>query len=393
MDELRNKIISLVEHYASDQLDFVIDLCNQNSYSYNKAGVDRVSAMIIDRLAGILPLYETRKQKELGDHHILRNSRSGAGKGIYLVGHADTVFPPDHPFQECRLQDDQLIGPGTGDMKGGLAVLVYALKVLKDVDLLDRLRLVLLLNSDEELGSASSRSIFLEERERAALCLAAECAGLHNEIVVSRNGKMGARVKSFGRGRHVSLGAENKSSAILEISHKIIALEGLNGSLPGVDINVGTVAGGLGPGTVPEQAACMLDIRWQDEAHKAVLQAKIEAVIAASSQPGCHSEFEIMNWRPAMPDNPGTRKLIEMIRQISRCLDQEIGTEHRRGTSDANFFGAVGVPSLDGWGPIAGNDHTAEEFMKISSLKERTALLTLFLLEYGRKENMISFTP
>lgn len=216
-----------------------------------------------------------------------------------------------------------------------------------------------------------------------------ECAGLLNEIVVSRNGKLGARVKCFGQGRHVSHGAVNKSSAILEMAHKIIALEGLNGSLPGVDINVGRVEGGLGPGTVPESASCLLDIRWQQGDRQKALRARLESEVAGSILPGCRSEFEVMSFRPAMPENPDSRPLVRMIREIARTLGQEIGTEHRRGTSDANFFGSFGVPTLDGWGPVGDKDHTAEEFIKISSLQERTALLSLFLVEYAGQAGMI----
>jgi glutamate carboxypeptidase len=389
MKKFKDKVISLIDHWAEEQLDFLIGLCNQNSYSHNKDGVDRASALVIENLAGILPVHELRQEKKFGDHHVLKNSAEAAAKAIYLVGHVDTVFPPDHPFQKCRRVNGLLTGPGTADMKGGLAVMVYALKIVKELGILDKLPLVMILNSDEEAGSVTSRELFLAEREKARLCLVGECAGLHNEIVVSRNGKIGACVRSFGRGRHVCLGAADKSSAVLEMAHKIIALEGLNGSLPGVDINVGKVEGGLGPATVPESASCLLDIRWQEGDRQRSLETRLEAEIAASVLPGCRSEFEVLNFRPAMPETPHSRPLVRMVREIARNLGQEIGTEHRRGTSDANFFGSFGVPTLDGWGPIGDKDHTAEEFIKISSLRERTALLSFFLVEYAGQTGMI----
>lgn len=393
MEQVKNRVISLSEHYAQEQLDFVMDICNQNSYSYHKNGVDGVAKKIIDVLEGILPLHEIRKQEQLGDHHLLKNlpAAQTSTKTIYLVGHMDTVFPPDHPFQECRLQEDLLVGPGTGDMKGGLAVFVYSLKILKEMDFLDRLKLVLILNSDEEIGSISSRSIFLEEREKAMLCLVAECAGVDNEIVVSRNGKMAVLVKNVGQGSHVGRSTPGKSSALLEMAHKIIELESLNGYLPGVSVNVGKiVTGGLGAASVPAEASFLMDVRWEDEAHKEAMLSKIKTTLAVPSHPGCRSEFEIVNARPSMPANNKTAELGQMIRRVGKSLGQEIPLEHRRGTSDANFFGSFGVPTLDGFGPIADKDHTPGEFIKISSLKERTALLTMFLLEYGRHTGMIS---
>jgi glutamate carboxypeptidase len=381
MEEIKKRIIDLGEAFAAEQLQLLIGLCNQNSHSTHKNGVDRVAEMIIAALDGILPHHETRKQDHLGDLHLLRNSKENPA--IYLVGHMDTVFPPSHPFQSCRLQGDLLIGPGTGDMKGGLAVFLYALKILNRMDILDRLRLVLLLNGDEEIGSATSRPVFLAEREKAELCLVAECAGLHNEIVVSRNGKMAVRVTCFGQGNHVGRSAAGKSSALLEMAHKIIALEALNGCLPGVTVNVGRVEGGLGSNTVPAEASFEVDLRWEQESHQGTLLAKIQTALAMSNQPGCRSELEILNSRPAMPETNTNTEVFRRVQRLGRSLGQELSPEHRRGTSDANFFGAYGVPTLDGFGPISDRDHTPGEFIQVHSLKERTVLLSLFLLEYS----------
>ncbi len=385
---MRDEILSFVEAHASEQIQFVIDLCNQNSYTHNKRGVDRTADMIIGRLEGALPLHTIMKEDEIGDFHILRNS--SAEKAVYLVGHMDTVFSPDHPFQKCRLEGDTLIGPGTGDMKGGLAVLVYALKALKEVHLLDKLRVSLLLNSDEEIGSAYSHSLFLEERSHALACLVAECAGLMGELVVSRNGKMGARIDCFGQDRHVAYVDQNKSSAILELAHKIISLEALNGFLPGVSLNAGRIEGGLGPSTVPAHAQCLLDVRWIQEEHREILLKKIQTELSLSTQSGCRTEMEILNSRPAMPLHKNTEEIFNLIHQVGRSLGWNIPAEHRRGTSDANFFGSIGVPTLDGLGPVCHKDHTPDESIRVSTLKERTILLALFLAEYGRKMGMIS---
>jgi glutamate carboxypeptidase len=388
--KIEDRILSLVEGYGPEQLDFVIDLCHQNSYSHHKAGVDRVAEMIMGRLNGLLPVHRVSPQERLGNHHVLGTPASASAKSVYLVGHMDTVFPPDHPFQQCRLQGERLLGPGSGDMKGGLAVFVYALKVLDELDRLDRLPLVLILNGDEELGAVSSRDLFLEERERAAACLVAECAGLNNEVVVSRNGKMAVQVEVYGQGCHVGRSSYEKSSAILEAAHKIIALEALNGCLPEVRLNVGKVEGGLGSNAVAAAASFVMDVRWQQQVHRETILSKIEQALAKPCQPGCVCQFEIINSRPAMPDSAGNLELAQLIRQVGRRLGQEIPAEHRRGTSDANFFGAFGVPTLDGLGPVSDGDHTPGEYLEVASLKQRTALLALFLLEYGGKMGWIS---
>jgi glutamate carboxypeptidase len=388
MEKVYQDILSLADSYAQEQLDFVIDLCDENSHTHNKEGVNKVGGMIADRLESILPDHKVLEQKSGGDHHVFETHNSS--KAIYLVGHIDTVFPPDHPFQKCKINGDILNGPGSGDMKGGLAVIIYALRVLQEIGLLGGLRLVVLFNSDEEIGSVTSQPLFMRERSNAIACIGAECAGLKNEIVVSRNGKLGARIDCYGKGRHVSDGTHEKSGAILELAHKIIDIESLNSFLPGVSINVGRIEGGLGPSTIAAHAFSLLDVRWVEESHKAILMDKIHTIMSTSSQKDCRSEFTVLNSRPAMPMSKATADAFQVIRDAGSALGQEIRMQHRRGTSDVNFFGSAGIPAVDGLGPICEHDHTPEEYIRISSLRDRTALLALFLLEYGKKVGMIN---
>jgi glutamate carboxypeptidase len=267
-------------------------------------------------------------------------------------------------------------------MKGGLAVIIYALKAVKETGCLDRMSLAFLVNSDEEIGSVTSRPLFIEERKKAAACLVAECAGPKGEIVTARNGKLGARIECYGRARHVGTGSHEKASAILELARKIVALEGLNACLPGISLNVGKIDGGLSASTVPAAASCLMDVRWRLEEHRDQLLDKIRRTLASPSQPGCRSTCEIVNERPAMPAAEKTKRMFRLLRRAASDLGMDISEEHRRGTSDANFFGSAGVPTLDGFGPVGEGDHTPEECIRISSLKDRTVLLALFLSEY-----------
>jgi glutamate carboxypeptidase len=382
MDELKEKILRSVDARAEEQLGFLMDLCDRNSYTYNKRGSDRVAGMIAGHLEKLLPSHQVIRQNDTGNHHVLKNKPQS--HAVYLVGHLDTVFPPDHLFQRCSLDGDRLCGPGTADMKGGLAVLVYALKALDSVDFIDSMSIAFLLNADEETGSPTSQGMFKAERKNALACLAAECAGPNGEVVVSRNGKMGARLDCYGEGRHVGEGTHEKTSAILEMTHKIIELESLNAILPGVSVNVGKIEGGLGPTTVPEHASALVDVRWEDEQHRAVLQGEIDKRIAIPSKPGCWAEFHVLNARPAMPLHEGTRTLYEQLRTVGSLLNVDIPSEHRRGSSDANFFGVTGIPTLDGLGPSGGKDHTPDEYIEVPSLKQRTALVALLLVDLAR---------
>ncbi len=380
----QKKVLELIESWEKEQLDFLITLCEQNSYTFYKQGTDRVAAMILENLEEVFPVHDVYKQQDVGDHHILKTKKTG--KSVYLLGHMDTVFPPDHPFQNCKKNGDWLNGPGTSDMKGGLAVMVYTLKALHSLDGLEKLNVTMILGGDEENGSLTSRDIYEKERENARICLVAECAGENGEITISRNGKIGGRVECFGCDRHVGSATEEKASAILELARKVIAFESLNSMFPGVRINVGRIEGGLGPGTVPSHASFLFDLRWQKEENYKPVLDRIQEIVSQSELPQTSSCMTLLNYRPVMSSSNKTKKLFKHLVQAAKELGQEILTEHRYGTSDGNFFGAVGVPTLDGFGPIGLRDHTSEERIRISSLKDRTALLTLFLLRIAEAD-------
>jgi glutamate carboxypeptidase len=260
---------------------------------------------------------------------------------------------------------------------------------LGHLDLLDRLDLVLILNGDEEVGSATSRPIFESEKGKALACLVAECGGPDGEFVISRNGKMGVRLDCYGADRHVGSGTHEKASAILELAHRIIGLESFNAALPGVSANAGRIEGGLGPTTVPAHARCLADIRWESEGHHGILLRMLEEAALKPIQPGCRTTYEVLNYRPAMPPGKGSLELYEMLQRTGQRMDYAASRSHRRGSSDANFFGAAGIPTLDGFGPICENDHTGNEWIRISSILLRTTLLALFLIDLGQKFGMI----
>ncbi len=376
---MKEKITALIDAWEEEQLDFLISLCEQNSYTFNKGGTDLVSAKILDRLGKVFPIHTVVEQGGVGNHHILKSQNSG--KTIYLLGHTDTVFPPDHPFQTCRREGEWLIGPGTADMKGGLTVLVYALKAIERTVGLESMNVALILGGDEENGSVTSQTLYEQERKNARICLVAECAGPNGEIVVSRNGKASGILECLGKDRHVGSADEEKASAIQEIAHKVIAFESLNDVFPGVRVNVGQIEGGLGPGTIPGRASFLFDLRFEKEEHRPVILEKIEEIASQSYNPRCSCSLAFLNSRPSMPASQKTEKLLSCLQRVSEGLGLKFAAEHRNGTSDGNYFGASGVPTLDGFGPVGIRDHTPDERILLSSLKERTALLALFLIE------------
>ena len=379
-EETPDKILHFTETQADEQLQFIIDLSHQNSYSWHKAGTDLVAGMVLEKIEGLFPIHREVEQTRVGNLHLLTNVAAGE-KSIYVLAHMDTVFPPDHSFRECWVEGDRLHGPGTGDMKAGVATVVYAVLALKEAGILDDIPLTVILGGDEEVGAVTSRPIYEEEREKALACLVVEGAGLEGEVVLSRYGKIGAKLECRGQDQHVGAVNLEKASAILELAHKTIGFEGLNGVVPGARLNIGKIEGGLGPATIPASATGHLDIRWKEQEHRDLLVEKIQEVVNREDLPGCCSEFIILNERSAWPPTEGTQRLADLVRDAGAEIGQEIGQEHRMGTSDSNFFGCAGVPTVDGIGPICKGYHTAEEFVYISSIPKRTALLANSLVK------------
>jgi glutamate carboxypeptidase len=202
--------------------------------------------------------------------------------------------------------------------------------------------------------------------------------------VVSRNGKIGARLDAVGKDEHVGAKGLEKASAVLELAHRTIALEGMNGTLPGVRVNVGTVEGGLGPATIPARAHALVDVRWEEQGVREELGRALEEATAGELLPGCRSQLTILNERSAWPLTPGTQRLADLVKEVGAALGWDIDQEHRLGTSDSNFFGCAGVPTVDGLGPVCRGYHTPQELVYISSIGERTELLAGVLAALGR---------
>jgi glutamate carboxypeptidase len=295
----------------------------------------------------------------------------------------DTVFPKDTAFRHFRQDSAHCHGPGVYDMKGGLVVALYALKALEHLGLLADLPVTVLCNSDEEIGSPASRAWIEEQTRNALAALVFEGAGPEREVVTGRKGRMGLNLTVHGRAGHAAAGGD-KSSAILELAHKIIALENLNG-VAGATLNVGQVSGGIGPNTVPDRAEAELDVRLPDQRTQDLIGEAIRKIAERSTIPGTRAELSTVGGRPPMPQSDGNRRLYAVARKHARRFGYELPEELRSGVSDANFIGALGVPVLDGLGPVGGLDHSDREFIVGESLAERAALTAAIIAEILEK--------
>lgn len=267
-------------------------------------------------------------------------------------------------------------------MKGGLVVAVYALKALKHFGLLEDMPVTFLCNSDEEIGSLASRPWIEEQARGARAAFVFEGGGLGGEVVTGRKGRLGLRLDVRGRAGHAAKGGA-KASAILELAHKIVALEALNDGSE-ITLNVGRVEGGIGPNTVPESATALVDARYLSPDGQRRIERDIAAIVQGCAVSGVSCACEVIAGRPPMPRSAANQALFHVFRALALEIGCPVGDELRFGVSDANFIAGQGVPVLDGLGPMGDMDHSDREYILKHSVMERAALSAAALAELWR---------
>lgn len=361
--------------HEEDLFRFLKEMVLQPSYSHNKPEVDAVGKIIVDHLAESSMLLEIFEQGATGNHLIFRSPACNThNRSILLVGHMDTVFPPDSGFNWYREKGDRVFGPGVIDMKGGLAAAIFALKALDKKGLLAEIPVKLLCNSDEEIGSPTSREIIRKEAQNSMFGLVFECGGLGGEIVTGRKGKAGYTLSVTGQAGHAAFSGVDKASAILELARKIIAVEQLNDPGRQLVVNVGTVQGGIGPNTVPEQASAQIDTRYLTNRDGEDCADRLREITHNCSTPDTSGQLNVTSTRQPMEQNAGNQRLFEQILADAQALHISVKTELRSGVSDANEIAAAGIPVIDGMGPRGDCDHSDREYMIRHSLPEKTLL-------------------
>jgi len=372
---MRSQIAEFLKNNEQDLFRLLRELVLQSSYSRDKAGVDALGTIISRELAA-LPLALSRCQtSDYGDNLLFRSNACGGDvKPILLVGHMDTVFPPDSPFNWYREENGKVFGPGVIDMKGGLVVAIMALKALNHLGVLQTIPITLLCNSDEEIGSPSSHNIIAEEGARSVLAMVFECGGLNGEIVTGRKGKTGYTVKVQGQAGHAAFAGADKASAILELARKTIAMERLNDPERQLVVNVGVVQGGMGPNTVAEHASAQIDTRFLTASDADYCSQALGQITQECTTPGTSAELLISSRRAPMEQSAVNKTLFSAISEEAQQLGLTVREELRSGVSDANIIGSVGTPVVDGLGPIGDCDHSDREYMLRDSLFERCLL-------------------
>lgn len=314
-------------------------------------------------------------QDRLGD--LVVGRLRGAGRTrVLMIGHTDTVFDPgtaaERPF---RVEGERALGPGVSDMKGGLLAGFFAVEVLQATGSDGFGSITYICNPDEEIGSPWSRDLILSEAARADVALVLEAARENGDIVSSRKGVLDVRIEITGRAAHAGVEPERGRSAILEAANKTIALQALNGRWPGVTVNVGVLHGGTRPNVVAEQCVLEVDVRSPREATFEQARAEVERIAVGQTVPDVTVSTISNGWHRPMEKKEGGERLAALATQVAAELGFELTDASTGGASDANTTAGAGVPSLDGLGPIGGDDHGPNEWLDLSSVAPRISLL------------------
>lgn len=371
-----NSIITFLAAHAREMFRLLEKMVVIQSGSYNKEGVDAMGRLIKSTLQTINVSCRVIEQEKYGNHLVVRSlCKEPFEKQILLVGHMDTVFPKDTGFNWYREENAFCYGPGVIDMKGGLTAGIFALKALNNENLLTRIPLTFLFNSDEEIGSPSSKALVQQEAKKSIFAFVLETGGRNGEIVTGRKGNLSLELKIKGKAGHAAFAGKDKASAILELAHKIIEFESLNNPEAGTSVNVGRVDGGIGPNTVPDHASARIDFRFLESSDKAYLEKKIAEITQKQRIENTRACFEILSGRPPMPISEKNKKLFEAVKETAESIGLSVAEEFRSGVSDANLIAGENTPVIDGLGPIGALDHSEDEYMIKESLYQRSGLL------------------
>jgi len=311
--------------------------------------------------------------------HLHVRVRPEAPVQLLLTGHMDTVFAADHPFQSLRwIEDGVLNGPGTADMKGGLAVILAALTALEASPLAPRVGYDVMINSDEETGSHASAALIAQLAKGKAAALTYEPALPDGTLAGARPGSGNFSVLVHGRSAHAGRNPEEGRNALVAAADLALRLDALKSA--GLKVNPARIDGGGPNNVVPDQAILRVNLRPATPEAMAAAEAALRGAVAAVERDHdvhCHVHGGFN--RPPKPLDPAAARLFALVRDCGSALGLDIAWKATGGVCDGNNIAACGVPVVDTMGPRGGAIHSSDEFLIADSLPERARLSALTL--------------
>lgn len=386
-----------LQPHLGAMINLTRDLVQYESPSHNKRAVDELGQYLADVFRGARGRVTMHWADQFGDHlqadfdasglsspvGVPSSPSFGVGKNgrILLIGHHDTVWDvgtlKSMPF---RQDHGRLFGPGVLDMKTGLVQALFAIDALRAVHGKLPRPITLLSVTDEEVGSESSRKITERiAKECSAVFVLEPAFGPHGALKTARKGVGDYTVRVEGKAAHAGLDFKHGANAILELSRQLMKIEKFSDVKNGVTVNPGVIRGGTRGNVVPAEATCDIDVRIARLSQSAALEKKFRALRPIDRR--CTLEIEGGINRPPMERTPAVARLFKLAQRLGPEVGLKLKEAAVGGGSDGNFTAALGIPTLDGLGPVGEGAHAVNESVLIDQLIPRTVLLARLIEE------------
>ncbi|HEX7002944.1 MAG TPA: M20 family metallopeptidase [Trueperaceae bacterium] len=357
-----------------DDLEAMVEL---ETPTGDASGMTRFAEYLLDRVGSVAASIEKLPGGIQGDH--LRCEFGRGDEQILVLSHMDTVWPlgtvANWPF---TVEGDRAYGPGTADMKGGLAVALHAIELLLETKLLSQQRVVWLITTDEEVGSPSSRPLIEAEAKRSGRVLVTEPGDPERGAVKTRRKGTGAfDIRVRGVASHSGAAHAEGASATSELARQIARIDSWTDYAVGTTLNIGEIGGGQARNVVADSAWASVDVRVEEPGAAKHIESALRNLAPIDGRTTIEVSGSIT--RPPMSRPPCVARTYDLAVECARALGLELPEVSSGGASDANFTAALGVPTLDGLGVVGGGMHSSGEYIVVPSLPSRTALLAMLL--------------
>lgn len=362
-----------------NMLEMLKELVNIDSGSYDKHGIDQVGLYLKKLYENLGFQVEKYKNEDKGNNLVLRH-KEAKNPNILILAHMDTVFSKGtakkRPFS---IEGDYAFGPGVIDMKASHVMLYFAICKLMKINDNSYKDIEIILNSDEEIGAETSRTIIEQKAKEKKYALVLEPARKDGSIVSSRRGVGAYTLEINGKAAHSGIEPEKGTSAIEALAYKIPKLHALSNQEQKINVNVGIIEGGSSINTIASEARAYIDVRINEVNQSTLIDEKIKDICGTIEIEGTQNSLSGGINRMPMVFTDDIAKLVSLIQNEAKKIGLNINHVSTGGGSDASLTAIMGVPTVDGLGPVGGEQHSENEYLVIKSLPERTCLFERIL--------------
>ena len=393
--------IEWLDSQHEDMVKLLLQLCDTNSGTMNLPGLQRVRSMLEEQyasLGGEMKVLDVDPLKAVDEHgnvvqqelgkllHVVKH-RPGCPTALLCI-HMDTVYPADSEFQLCKsMPDGRINGPGVADAKGGLVVMLYALRALERSPLADRIGWEVIINPDEELGSPGSERFLKARAAEADFGLLFEPSLPNGDLVSSRKGVGNFSFVVRGKSAHSGREFEKGRNAIVCCCQMMNEIHSFNEN-PEITFNVGRIGGSDALNVVPDLAIGRVNVRVKTRQQmKSIEQRFADLAERYSQQDGFAVELHGRFTSPPKELTPEIEDLQSLLEQCGSALGEKFNWQSTGGASDGNKFAAAGLPNIDTLGPLGGAIHSELEYMIPESLAIKAKLCALALMAAAKASN------